>query len=482
MCDVIVIGAGVTGCAIARELARYKLEVAVLERANDVATGTSKANSAIVHAGYDAKPGTVKAKMNIAGNPMFDALSKELDFPFKRNGSLILCFEQESLPELEALLERGIKNGVPGLRIINRAELEELEPDIGSHAVAALYAPTGGIVCPYEMTIAFCENARENGVNFHFEQEVLEITKNSDYFTVTTNAGEFKARAVVNAAGLHSDEIHNMLSADKLQIIPRAGQYFLFDRTAGGLANNTLFQLPNKMGKGVLVTPTIDGNLMVGPSALDLEDKYDFSTTSDEADKLIGAALLSVDSLPMRNVITSFTGLRAHCTLDDFVLGEAADIPGLFDAVGIESPGLTAAPAIGVYMAEQIAKKFNAELKTDFQPVRQGIPHFRDMTMKERKEIIAKNPLYGKMVCRCESVTEGEILEAIKRGATDLDGVKRRTRAGMGRCQSGFCSPQVLALLAKERGVDPTKITKFGRESYILAGRSKDYSKGDLEA
>ena len=473
MYDVVIIGAGVTGCAIARELARYRLNVAVLEGANDVATGTSKANSAIVHAGYDAKPGTVKAKMNIAGNPMFDMLAKELDFPFRRNGSLILCFEEENLPELEALLARGIQNDVPGLRILNRAELEKLEPNIGSHAIAALYASTGGICCPYEMTIALFENAQANGVNFCFEQEVISVAKANDCFTVTTNKGEFRALTIVNAAGLYSDEIHNMLSNDKLQIIPRAGQYFLFDRTVGNLANNTLFQLPNKMGKGVLLTPTIDGNLMVGPSALDLEDKTDFSTTAEEADKLISTALMTLDSLPMRNVITSFTGLRAHCTRDDFIIGEAPDVPGLFDAVGIESPGLTAAPAIGVYMAEQIAKKLNAKIKPNFQPIRCGIPRFRDMDTTERKTIIANTPAYGKIVCRCESVTEGEILEAIKRGATDLDGVKRRTRAGMGRCQSGFCSPQVLALLARELGLDPTEITKFGRKSHILVGRNK---------
>ena len=472
MLDVVVIGAGVIGCAIARELARYQLDVVVLESACDVATGTTKANSAIVHAGYDAKPGTVKAEMNIAGNPMFDALASELDFPFKRNGSLILCFDEADMPKLEELLERGNKNGVPGLRIIDRDELEALEPSIGSQAVAALCAPTGGICCPYEMTIALYENARENGISFKFGQEVATIAKTDSGFIVKTATDNFEARAIVNAAGLHADEIHNMLSENKLEIIPRAGQYFLFDRSVGGIVSNTLFQLPNKMGKGVLVTPTIDGNLMVGPSALDLEDKSDFSTNADEADKLLGAALMTMDSLPMRNVITSFAGLRAHCTLDDFVLGESPDVPGLFDAVGIESPGLTSAPAIGAWMSEKVAEKLGAKPKPEFNPVRRAIPQFRHMSMEERKAIIAENPAYGKIVCRCESITEGEILEAIRRGATDLDSVKRRTRAGMGRCQGGFCSPQVLALLARELGISPTEVTKFGGGSRILLGRN----------
>ena len=474
MYDVLIIGAGVVGCSIARELSRHRLSVAVLERAGDVAAGTSKANSAIVHAGYDAKPGTVKAKMNLAGNPMFDGLSRELDFPFRRCGSLILCFEEELRPELEKLRLRGNENGVPGLRVIDRTELEEMEPNIGQKAVAALYAPTGGIVCPYEMTIALAENARANGVAFHLGLAVTGIERCSDRFVVSAGAKSFSSRVIVNAAGVHADDIHNMVSGERMHIIPRAGQYYLFDRTVGGLVKRTLFQLPTKMGKGVLVTPTIDGNLMAGPTATDLDVKDDFSTNAEEAEKILRAASLTIDNLPTREIITAFTGLRAHSVTDDFIIGHVPDVPGMIDAAGIESPGLTSAPAIGVRVAELVCELLSPALNPNFNPVRHGIPKFREMDTPQRQEAIAKNPSYGKIVCRCESVTEAEVLEAIRRGAKDIDSVKRRTRAGMGRCQGGFCSPQVLLLLSRELGISPLEVTKFGGQSNILIGENKE--------
>jgi glycerol-3-phosphate dehydrogenase len=473
MRDVVIIGAGVIGCSVARELSRYRLDTVVLERGNDVATGTSKANSAIIHAGYDAKPGTVKAKMNIEGNPMFDTLSKELGFPFRRNGSLILCFDEASLPELEKLRERGERNGVPGLRVIGREELDALEPRLGRQAVAALLAPTGGIVCPYEMTIALYENARENGVSFLFGQAVTALEQTGGGFRVHTREGSWETRVLINAAGTHSDEIHNMLSARKMTIVPRAGQYFIFDRSVGSLVNHTVFQLPNEMGKGVLVTPTVDGNLMIGPTATDLDHKDDVTTNAAEADKLLRAALLTLDTLPMREMITAFTGIRAHSAGDDFVIGHVPDVPGMIDAAGIESPGLTGAPAIGNHVAGLVCGLLSPEENESFRPVRRGIPKFSEMDTEERRRKIAENPAYGHVVCRCETVTEGEIREAIRRGARDLDGVKRRTRAGMGRCQGGFCSTQILAMLAEELGLSPTEITKFGGHSNILIGRNK---------
>ena len=474
MYDVIIIGAGVVGCSIARELSRYKLSVAVLERSNDVAAGTSKANSAIVHAGYDAKPGTQKAEMNMMGNPMFDDLSRELDFPFKRCGSLILCFDDELRGELEALHRRGEENGVPGLRIVERAELEIMEPNIGAKAVAALYAPTGGIVCPFEMTVAFAENARANGVTFHFECEVTGIEKRDDEFIVTAGDESFRSRILINAAGVHADNIHNMLSAERMHIIPRAGQYFLFDRTVGNLANHTLFQLPSKMGKGVLITPTVDGNLMAGPTATDLDDKYNLSTTIEDAEKLLRSASLTIDNLPMREVITAFTGLRAHNVADDFVIGHVPDVPGMINAAGIESPGLTSSPAIGVTVANLVYDLLSPAKNPNFNGIRHGIPKFREMSTEQRRKAIAQNPSYGKIICRCESVTEAEVLEALKRGARDIDAVKRRTRAGTGRCQGGFCSPSVLSLLSQELGISPTEVTKSGGKSNILIGENKE--------
>lgn len=476
MYDVLVIGGGVVGCSIARELSRYSLKIVLVERDEDIAMGTTKANSAIVHAGYDAKPGTVKAKMNIAGNPMFDALSKELDFPFRRNGSLVLCFSEEQIPELEALLERGMQNGVPGLRLITREELTELEPKIGGAAVAALYAPSGGIVCPYEMTIAMAENACDNGVEFFLNHEVVGIQKDEDSFVVTTPQQTFQTKIVINAAGVYADVIHNMASKEKLEIIPRAGQYCVFDKTVGSLVACTIFQLPSDMGKGVLVTPSVDGNLLIGPTAKDLTDKENLDTTAEELEKLLKAAKLTIEEIPMGCMINAFTGLRAHSTKNDFIIEHTPDVPGMIDVAGIESPGLTSAPAIGTYVAALVGELIALEPNPKFNPVRKGIPKFREMDTEERRQLISKNSNYGKVLCRCESVTLGEVLDAIRRplGAKDLDAVKRRTRAGMGRCQSGFCSPLVLEVLAREWGVSPTEITKFGRNSKVLVGYTRE--------
>ncbi|MDL2233323.1 NAD(P)/FAD-dependent oxidoreductase [Ruminococcaceae bacterium OttesenSCG-928-L11] len=476
MYDVVIIGAGVTGCAIARELSRYRLRTAVLEQHGDVSMGTTKANSAIVHAGYDAKPGTVKAQMNIAGNPMFDQLSKELDFPFKRIGSLILCFDEASMPELEKLLERGRQNGVPGLEIIDRKRLLEMEPHIGDKAVAALYAPTGGIVCPYEMTIALAENAAVNGVEFFLGQEVQAIAKTDAGFVVETQDSRYETKLLINAAGVFADDIHNMLSADKLSIRPRSGQYILMDKVVGNLVSHTLFQLPNEMGKGILVTPTVDGNLLMGPTAVDIDDKLDLATRREQYESILKAAALSVDSIPTRQAITAFTGLRAHSTTDDFIIGYAKDVPGLLDVAGIESPGLTSAPAIGVYVAKLVGERLPLEANPAFIPTREGIKKFRDMTREEQDDAIRANPRYGKIICRCETISEAEIVEAIHRplGARDLDGVKRRTRSGMGRCQGGFCSPQVAAILSRELDIPLTDITKAGGNSRILVGRNKE--------
>lgn len=476
MVDVVIIGAGVVGCSIARELSRYDLQIQVLERASDVCEGTSKANSGIVHAGFDAHPGTLKAKMNVAGNEKMEALSRELDFPFRRNGSLVLCFAEKDRNKLEKLLEQGIANGVKELRIIEKEELQQMEPDISREAVAALYAPTGGIVCPFGLTIAMAENAAVNGVEFKLETQVFSVKRKENHYLVTTSRGEVECLAVVNAAGVYADTFHNMVSGRKLHIIPRKGEYCLLDKKVGNYVHSTIFQLPTVYGKGVLVTPTVHGNLLIGPTAADIEDKEAVSTTGEGIADVQKRAALSVEKLPTKQIITSFAGLRAHEEGGDFVLGEPEDAPGFFDAAGIESPGLTCAPALGEYLAGLVAERFKAEKKENFVAARKGIPNMALASEEERRKLIAENPAFADVVCRCELVTEGEILAAIHRpvGATTLDGVKRRTRAGMGRCQAGFCSPRTVELLARELNRDMAEITKNEKGSEFLTGYIKN--------
>ncbi len=476
MVDVVIIGAGVVGCSIARELSRYDLQIQVLERASDVCEGTSKANSGIVHAGFDAYPGTIKAKMNVAGNEKMEALSRELDFPFQRNGSLVLCFAEKDRDKLEKLLEQGIANGVKELRIIEKEELRQMEPDISREAVAALYAPTGGIVCPFGLTIAMAENAVVNGVEFKLETQVFSVKRKENHYLVTTSRGEVECLAVVNAAGVYADTFHNMVSGRRLHIIPRKGEYCLLDKKVGNYVHSTIFQLPTVYGKGVLVTPTVHGNLLIGPTAADIEDKEAVSTTGEGIADVQKRAALSVEKLPTKQIITSFAGLRAHEEGGDFVLGEPEDAPGFFDAAGIESPGLTCAPALGEYLAGLVAERLKAEKKENFVAARKGIPNMALASEEERKKLIAENPAFADVVCRCELVTEGEILAAIHRpvGATTLDGVKRRTRAGMGRCQAGFCSPRTVELLARELNRDMAEITKNEKGSEFLTGYIKN--------
>ena len=476
MYDVIVIGAGVSGCAVARELSRYRLRTAVLEKACDVCGGTSKANSGVAHAGYDAKPGSLKAKLNVEGSRMMEALSKELDFPYKRNGSLVLCFDEKDLPALRKLYDQGQENGVEGLEILSKEQLKKLEPHVSDRAVAALHAPAGGIVCPFGLTLALAENAAENGVEFRFETEVLKIEKTETGYRIFTDRGTLDARAVVNAAGVYADRFHNMVSEEKIHITPRKGEYCLMDRKVGGLVSHTIFQLPTVYGKGVLVTPTVHGNLLAGPTAIDVENPESVNTTSEGLEDVMRRAALSVDDLPVKQVITSFAGLRAHEDGNDFIIGQAKGASGFFDAAGIESPGLTCAPALGKYLAKLILEYLPADEKPDFIARRKGIPSMALASLEEKKRLIKENPLYANVICRCELVTEGEILDAIHRplGATTLDGGKWRTRAGMGRCQAGFCSPKVVEILARELGRDMSEIRKNDGGSRFLTGYDKD--------
>lgn len=471
--DVIVVGAGVVGSAVARELSRRKGKFLVAERALDVCEGTSKANSAIIHAGFDAEPGTMKAKMNVKGNQMMDKLSEELDIPFKRVGAFVVCFAKEELPKLQELYDRGVKNGVTGMKLLTGEEARALEPNLSEEVEGALLAETSGIVCPFELTLGMAESAAKNGVEFSFDTEVTGLERQGEGWVLHTSKGDLGARAVVNAAGVYSDWLHNLVCEEKLHITPRRGEYCLLDRTAGGHVSHTVFQLPGKYGKGVLVSPTVHGNLLLGPTAADIQEKEDTATTAAGLAEVVEKSALGVKNIPTRQVITSFSGLRAHEDGDDFVLGET--VPGFFDAAGIESPGLTSAPAIGEYLAGLIAEKLGLEENQDFDPIRKGVPKLKEMDPERRAEMIRENPAYGQIVCRCEEVSQGEILDAIHGilGAKTLDGVKRRTRAGMGRCQAGFCSPRVMDLLSKELDLDLTQVRKSGKDAQIVLEKTR---------
>ncbi len=474
--DVIIIGAGVCGSAIARELSRYQLKVAVLEKEEDVCNGTSKANSGIVHAGFDAETGSLMAKLNVEGNQMMAELSKELDFHFEQNGSLVLCFAEEDRPSLQKLYERGVANGVKDLRIIEQDEVRKLEPNVSDEVVAALYAPTGGIVCPFGLTIALAENACTNGVDFFFDKEVTNIEKTAEGWKVCVGEETYETTYVVNAAGVYADVFHNMVSKNKIHITPRRGDYCLLDKSTGGHVSHTVFQLPGKYGKGVLVTPTVHGNTLVGPTAIDIEEKEGTNTTQAGLDELRQKAGRSVKNIPMNQVITSFAGLRAHEDGGEFIIEELADAKGFVDCAGIESPGLSSAPAIGKRVADIIVEQLQPEENKNFCGTRKGILDPNTLTKEERAALIKEKPAYGTIICRCEMITEGEIIDAVTRplGAKSLDGVKRRTRAGMGRCQSGFCSPKTMEIIAREANIPMEKITKSGGNSAIICGTNKD--------
>ncbi len=496
--DVAVIGAGVTGAAIARELTRYNCKVVVIEKEEDVCSGTSKANSAIVHAGYDAKPGTLKAKLNVRGSEIMPKLAKELNFEFRRNGSLVLCFSREDLDDLRDLYLRGIENGVKDMQTLSGDAVRKLEPNISDEVVAAIYAPTGGIVCPFGLTIAMAENAVFNGAKFLLNTSVDNIVREDGYLLECTHTNQVigkvpegvievlsengaasattpvtvQAKYVVNAAGVYADVFHNMVSEedDKLHIIPRRGEYVLLDKTAGKHVNCTIFQQPGKYGKGILVTPTVHGNLLVGPTATDQEDRDDTKTTAEGLDESMTKANLSVKNLPYRQIITSFAGLRAHEEKGDFVIGEVKGADGFFDAAGIESPGLSCAPAIGEMIARLVAEKGSFSRFSNWDGRRRSVVHAADLPLEERAKLIARNPDFGRIICRCEEVSEGEIMDAINRplGARSMDSIKRRVRAGMGRCQAGFCTPRTMEILSEQAGIPMEKICKNREGSELI--------------
>jgi glycerol-3-phosphate dehydrogenase len=454
MYDIAVIGAGVIGAAIAREISKYDLEIAVLEKENDVCTGTSKANSGIIHAGFDPEEHTLMAKFNAQGNAMFDILCDELSVPFKRNGSVVVAFDPEQLAHIEKLQQRGMRNGIPGLSILSRDKLLAREPSVSPEAKGALFAPSAGIIDPMLLTISLAENAAANGVKFFFNIAVNSIQIENGAYIINNS---IRAKTIINAAGVYADMIHNMVARPAFTIRPRRGQYFLLDKIEAGVVSATIFPCPARIGKGVLVAPTIHGNVILGPASDDITDPEDAATTEEILQKTRQGAGLLIPNITTRNSIRTFAGIRAVPDTGDFVVGEAA--PGFIDVAGIKSPGLTAAPAIALYVVSLLEEKGLAlRKKKDFDSV-----------------VKRENALYGRVVCRCENVTEADVIDSIKRdpGAVSMDGVKRRCRAGMGRCQSGFCGPIIQRILARELKKPLEEIVLEKDGSYILTGRTK---------
>lgn len=474
MYDAAVIGAGVVGAMIARELTKYSLSVCLLEKENDVAKGATSANSAIVHAGFDAKEGSLKARLNVRGSEMMEKVALELGVKYIKNGSLVIGFNEEDKKTLEELYQRGVKNGVKGLELIGRERLKSLEKNISDNAKYALYAPTGAIICPYELTFATVGNAMDNGCGLKLNFAVCSIEKKDGYFEVKSERETVLAKYVINAAGVFADEVAKTAGDNSFNIHPRIGEYILLDKTSGNLVSHTIFRTPTKMGKGILVSPTVDGNLLTGPTSVDKTDKTDKKTTAEGFEKIIREAAENVPTVNFRQSITSFCGLRAVGDTGDFIINSPFE--GFVNAAGIESPGLSSSPAIAEYVV-QILKEQGAELKEnpEFNPKRKSLHYFKAASAEEKNRIISEDSSFGRVICRCETVTEGEILEAIRTNPkpSDLDGVKRRTRAQMGRCQGGFCMPYIVELLSKELGVPYEKVTKSGGESYINVGRTK---------
>ncbi len=478
--DVAVIGAGVCGAMVARELSKLDAKVIVLEKCNDISMGTTKANSAIVHAGFDAETGSLKAKLNVQGASLMAYYCNKLNVPYKNIGSLVVAYSWEDMQTLDVLFERGFNNGVPNMQIISKEKLKAMEPYISDEAIGALWAPTAGIVSPYELAIAAIENAVTNGARVKRNSGVFDIEYKNDMFYLSTASGVIKAKYIINCAGVFADQIAKMIGDTSFKIIPRKGEYYLLDKTEGTMVNHVLFKCPSSMGKGILITPTAHGNVLMGPTAIDLDfdSKLDVDTTIEGLDTVKREIRQVIPQLTTRNAITSFAGLRAHieCEHSDFVIGPSEKNQRFINVAGIESPGLTAAPAIARYVG-QIFRNLAPEYskKADFIATRPAPIRVNELSAEERRKLVEKDKRYGRIICRCEGITEGEIIDAIKApcGARDVDGVKRRTRAGMGRCQAGFCGSKVVEILSRELGVPMNQITKHGNRSKILYEKTK---------
>ena len=482
MYDAVIIGAGVIGCALAQRLSEYAGRFAVVERAPDVSEGASKANSGIVHAGYDAAAGSEKARLNVKGAGMMPGLCARLGVPYGNPGAMVLGFDESDRETLEGLSRNAVLNGVSGCRVIGREEILALEPHVNPAVVAALLVPSSGLVSPYELTCALADTACENGVEFLLDTEARGLSHDAGVWTVRTSRGPLSARAVVNCAGALAGVLHNQISTRPVNIVARRGQYYLLDHSVPLKFRRTLFQVPTRMGKGVLVSPTTHGNILLGPTAEDIPDALDTATTRGGLDDALTKARLTDPEADLRQVITTFSGIRAHEAGGDFIIGRVEGAPeGAFEAIGIESPGLSAAPAIGQELGDWVAWYLKLGRNLSYTAPRPLPKPFSGMSDAERREAYENDPEYGRIVCRCEQVTEAEVRRAIRRpvGARSLDGVKRRTRAGMGRCQGGFCSTRVMELLSEELGVGLEEVTKAGGQSRVLSAPLREAARDE---
>jgi len=486
--DVIIIGSGISGACAAREISRYRLRALVVEKGYDLCAGATRGNSATVHSGHDAEYGSLKALYNVRGNAMYDALCADLDVPFTRSGTVIFATNEAEMAEVRRLKENADRNGVPGCEVLTRDALNALEDGWGGDVVGALYAPTGGVVCPYTLAFALCENAAENGVAFRTDTEVRGIRRTDGGYRLTTSRGELTAACVFNCAGTHADEMNNFVSGHTLRIIPRKGEHILLDCKLAPYVQRVWSQTPSALPggghtKGMGVIPSVDRTVILGCDAHEVHDKDDTSTTAAGTGEILRyfernwrhlPISRAIPEFPRSMVIGAFGGLRPHSDTDDFVLGQPADAPGFYNMAGIESPGLTAAPAIAEALVAQAAQSRGWVKNPGFNPLRRRPKPFREMTADERREAIARDPDYGRFVCRCEQVTLAEIKQAIRSplGARTVNGVKMRTRAGMGRCQGGFCGPDVVRILSEELGIPMTEVTRCGGDSRILAGET----------
>ena len=475
--DIAIAGAGVTGGMLARELTRYRLSCCILEKENDVAMGASKANSGIIHGGFDPEPGTLKARLNAEGVPLLYKAAQELHVPYRRNGSLVVAFDQTEEDTLQRLYERGLQNGIAQMRLISGEEARALEPNLSPEVTKALLVPTAGIICPYQLTIAAVGNAMDNGAELLRNFEIVSIEK-EEYFTLHAKDGRtVQARFLVNCAGTSADRIAEMLHDRFYTVIPRAGEYLLLDKTEGKTVSHTIFQVPTKNGKGVLVTPTADGNLLLGPTASVVQEAEDTRTTPAGLDFVETFAKRSVPAVNTRNVITSFAGVRASEQGGDFIIRPSGKVDGFLHIAAIDSPGLSSCVAIAKYAVEQLrGMGLSAEPNPDFNGEREDPHAFRKMSDAEKDAFIKQHPAYGRIVCRCETVSEGEIRDSLHRNpaAADVDGVKRRTRSGMGRCQGGFCAPYVMRLIAEETRCPMEQVTKKGGRSAMVFGEEEE--------
>lgn len=470
MYDIVIIGAGITGAFIAHYLSKYDINVIVLEKNNEVSSGVTKGNSAIIHSGSDPLPNTLKAKLNILGNKMYDELCEELNVRIKKVGSLTVATNEEEVNTLKELVNRSKLNGVE-VELLTKDELLKKEPNLNDDVILGLYAPSTKIISPWEMVYALLENAVSNGVELKTNCEVIDITKEKDIFNVKTKDFTIKSKYVINAAGLFADKVYDLVCQNKeFEIIPKSGQYYVLDKTMNNYVNCVIYPTPSKKGKGVLVVPTVDGNILLGPTSSDSIDREDFSTTKEEYQYIKNNVNKMMKNVPYKNVIHSFVGIRPKTAVNDFIIEESREVSNFINVSGIDSPGLASGPAIGEMVLSIVLNKEKYQEKKDYKVYKQKLLDFSKLDIKGKNQFIEKNKDYGKVVCRCEKITEGEIIAAIhsKIGAKTVDGIKRRCRPGMGRCQGSYCQPLILDILSKEIGIKKEEILLEDDKSNIL--------------